>query len=203
MGVVRGFARVRREALSACLTCPLCRGLLREATAITQCLHTCEFPLLSLPRDPGCLSHSLSRSFVRALYLSPVSARAGGGRHGFPAPPPRGPCRLAVCVLRFFLCVSDSSCSLVQMTPAIGLVSHASSSIPGGWRTRRLSRGLWSRALRVCRFARGGHLAPRSRWCPRGRRCCRSSAGVGFGAPRPRDGSSHVAVHPSVFSAFS
>ncbi|KAJ1293662.1 hypothetical protein BS78_01G086000 [Paspalum vaginatum] len=40
MGAARGVARVRREALAARMTCPLCRGLLREATAITQCLHT-------------------------------------------------------------------------------------------------------------------------------------------------------------------
>ncbi|KAL6636923.1 hypothetical protein ACP70R_024495 [Stipagrostis hirtigluma subsp. patula] len=40
MGAARGLARVRREALAACMTCPLCRGLLREATAIAECLHT-------------------------------------------------------------------------------------------------------------------------------------------------------------------
>ncbi|KAL6843565.1 hypothetical protein ACP4OV_026627 [Aristida adscensionis] len=40
MGAARGVARVRREALAACMTCPLCRGLLREATAIAECLHT-------------------------------------------------------------------------------------------------------------------------------------------------------------------
>ncbi|PUZ37095.1 hypothetical protein GQ55_9G090200 [Panicum hallii var. hallii] len=40
MGVARGVARVRRDALAARMKCPLCQGLLREATAITQCLHT-------------------------------------------------------------------------------------------------------------------------------------------------------------------
>ncbi|KAF0914676.1 hypothetical protein E2562_031137 [Oryza meyeriana var. granulata] len=41
MGAARGgVLRVWREALAACMTCPLCRGLLREATAITECLHT-------------------------------------------------------------------------------------------------------------------------------------------------------------------
>uniref|UniRef100_A0A0E0F468 RING-type domain-containing protein n=1 Tax=Oryza meridionalis TaxID=40149 RepID=A0A0E0F468_9ORYZ len=41
MGSARGgVRRVRREALVACMTCPLCKGLLREATAITECLHT-------------------------------------------------------------------------------------------------------------------------------------------------------------------
>uniref|UniRef100_A0A0E0KIV9 RING-type domain-containing protein n=1 Tax=Oryza punctata TaxID=4537 RepID=A0A0E0KIV9_ORYPU len=41
MGAARGgVRRVRREALVACMTCPLCKGLLREATSITECLHT-------------------------------------------------------------------------------------------------------------------------------------------------------------------
>ncbi|CAN6309406.1 unnamed protein product [Urochloa humidicola] len=40
MGAPRGMARVRRDVLAARLTCPLCQGLLREATAINQCLHT-------------------------------------------------------------------------------------------------------------------------------------------------------------------
>ncbi|KAF8660685.1 hypothetical protein HU200_057511 [Digitaria exilis] len=40
MGAARGVVRVRRDALAARMTCPLCQGLLREATAITQCLHT-------------------------------------------------------------------------------------------------------------------------------------------------------------------
>ncbi|KAF8775689.1 hypothetical protein HU200_004471 [Digitaria exilis] len=40
MGKARGVVRVRRDALAARMTCPLCQGLLREATAITQCLHT-------------------------------------------------------------------------------------------------------------------------------------------------------------------
>ncbi|CAA0832161.1 E3 ubiquitin protein ligase DRIP2 [Striga hermonthica] len=31
---------VRREAVAPCMTCPLCRKLIREATAITECLHT-------------------------------------------------------------------------------------------------------------------------------------------------------------------
>jgi hypothetical protein len=82
MGAARGLARVRREALAACMTCPLCRGLLREATAITVCLHTCEFPLLSLSLSLPPLrpwpSLSRSTSFVRAIYP----------RLSLPAPPP-------------------------------------------------------------------------------------------------------------------
>ncbi|KAG8062541.1 hypothetical protein GUJ93_ZPchr0003g17102 [Zizania palustris] len=40
MGRERGVMRVRREALAACMMCPLCQGLLREATSIAECLHT-------------------------------------------------------------------------------------------------------------------------------------------------------------------
>lgn len=35
-----GVVRVKRSALVACLTCPLCRRLLRDAATITECLHT-------------------------------------------------------------------------------------------------------------------------------------------------------------------
>jgi E3 ubiquitin-protein ligase DRIP len=33
---------VKRELLVRCMTCPLCRRLLHEATTISECLHTCE-----------------------------------------------------------------------------------------------------------------------------------------------------------------
>lgn len=32
--------RVRREEIAACMTCPLCDGLLRDATTISECLHS-------------------------------------------------------------------------------------------------------------------------------------------------------------------
>ncbi|XWS36378.1 hypothetical protein CRYUN_Cryun20dG0079900 [Craigia yunnanensis] len=32
--------KVRREAIEACMTCPLCNKLLRDATTISECLHT-------------------------------------------------------------------------------------------------------------------------------------------------------------------
>jgi hypothetical protein len=134
MGAARRLARVRREALAACMTCPLCRGLLREATAIALCLHTCKFPLLSP-------SLAVSVPFVRSSSLSASAPEAG--MVSPPAPPPV----VAGAHLRAFASfalVSDSSCSLVQILPAIGLASDASSLVPGGWRTRRLSRGLWS-----------------------------------------------------------
>lgn len=35
--------RVKREILEACMTCHLCKKLLKEATTISLCLHTCKF----------------------------------------------------------------------------------------------------------------------------------------------------------------
>jgi hypothetical protein len=67
-------ARVRRSALSACVTCPIYRGLLREATAIAECLHTCE---LSLSPAPVALSRTL------------VSGAASRGRASFGSALPR------------------------------------------------------------------------------------------------------------------
>uniref|UniRef100_A0A2P2KMI9 E3 ubiquitin protein ligase DRIP2-like n=1 Tax=Rhizophora mucronata TaxID=61149 RepID=A0A2P2KMI9_RHIMU len=32
--------KVKRETLEACMTCPLCNKLLRDATTISLCLHT-------------------------------------------------------------------------------------------------------------------------------------------------------------------
>ncbi|KAE8666991.1 DREB2A-interacting protein 2 isoform 2 [Hibiscus syriacus] len=37
--------KVRREAIAACMTCPLCNKLVRDATTISECLHTCEISL--------------------------------------------------------------------------------------------------------------------------------------------------------------
>lgn len=38
----RHVVKVKRETLEACMTCPLCNSLLREATTISLCLHTCK-----------------------------------------------------------------------------------------------------------------------------------------------------------------
>jgi len=46
-------AMVKRDLLVSCLTCPLCDRLLRKATTISECLHTCE----SIPALP-CLACS-------------------------------------------------------------------------------------------------------------------------------------------------
>nr|AAP44681.1 hypothetical protein [Oryza sativa Japonica Group] len=42
---------VRRASVAACLTCPLCGRLLRDATTISECLHTCESPSSTLLRS--------------------------------------------------------------------------------------------------------------------------------------------------------
>ena len=42
-GGVGDVVRLKRSALAACLTCPLCGRLLRDAATITECLHTCEY----------------------------------------------------------------------------------------------------------------------------------------------------------------
>lgn len=34
--------KVKRETIAACMTCPLCNNLFRDATTISECLHTCE-----------------------------------------------------------------------------------------------------------------------------------------------------------------
>jgi hypothetical protein len=63
-GAGPGVVMVKRAALVACLTCQLCGRLLRDPATITECLHTCEFPvpppifprrlrLLSLPVRGG------------------------------------------------------------------------------------------------------------------------------------------------------
>ena len=42
-------SRVPRAALDALLTCPLCKGYFREASAFAECGHTCEFSSLFYP----------------------------------------------------------------------------------------------------------------------------------------------------------
>ncbi|XP_014511103.1 E3 ubiquitin protein ligase DRIP2 [Vigna radiata var. radiata] len=37
---MKRLARVKRDAIAACMTCPLCNKFLKEATAISLCLHT-------------------------------------------------------------------------------------------------------------------------------------------------------------------
>ncbi|KVI12391.1 hypothetical protein Ccrd_009180 [Cynara cardunculus var. scolymus] len=35
--------KIPRDAISACMTCPICNKLFRDATTIPECLHTCEY----------------------------------------------------------------------------------------------------------------------------------------------------------------
>jgi hypothetical protein len=51
-----GVVRLKRSALAACLTCPLCGRLLRDAATITECLHTCEYSL-TLARSANLFSN--------------------------------------------------------------------------------------------------------------------------------------------------
>ncbi|CAK7327181.1 unnamed protein product [Dovyalis caffra] len=43
--------KVRKEEIAACMTCPLCNKLFRDATTISECLHTCCSPLEKLRAD--------------------------------------------------------------------------------------------------------------------------------------------------------
>lgn len=43
-----GFVKLKRELLEARMTCPLCHKILREATTLSECLHSC-MPCAPLP----------------------------------------------------------------------------------------------------------------------------------------------------------
>lgn len=49
---------VKREVIVARVTCPLCKRLLRDATTISECLHTCECPPRARAEPPPLLSPS-------------------------------------------------------------------------------------------------------------------------------------------------
>ncbi|KAG6527106.1 hypothetical protein ZIOFF_009199 [Zingiber officinale] len=67
--------KVKRKLVASCLTCPICNKLLRDATTISECLHTCEHTrlLLSSPLRFFLLFGSrlseVSWSWSMALYL--------------------------------------------------------------------------------------------------------------------------------------
>jgi hypothetical protein len=184
MGAARRLARVRREALAACMTCPLCRGLLREATAVALCLHTCKFPLLS----PFL---AVSVPFVRSFELS-IRVRAGG-RHGFPtrAAPSwsrtRGSSSPRVCVLRFgvrffLFSRSDSPGDRAGVRCEFFGPRRVANAPPFAWIV------VVPFIARVHLVRGGGHLPPRLRLLPRGRRCrcpleSRTSSGAGVSCP--------------------
>ena len=51
---------VRRSSVAPGVTCGLCGGILRDATTVSECLHSCELPLMRfLMREMGMLSHLL------------------------------------------------------------------------------------------------------------------------------------------------
>ena len=59
--------RVKREIFEACMTCPLCKKLLKEATTISLCLHTCKFIYLIYEDD--FLLHVLVFRFLGYCFL--------------------------------------------------------------------------------------------------------------------------------------
>lgn len=58
--------KVQREKLEACMTCPICNELFREATTISECLHTCKSFSLILGSDFMCYCPSVD---MGALFL--------------------------------------------------------------------------------------------------------------------------------------
>jgi hypothetical protein len=74
-----GVVMVKRDLLASCMTCPICKRLLREATTISECLHTCESPSspsLLPPRFASLRHTSLPRS---RLIWPPRTAPPGRG----------------------------------------------------------------------------------------------------------------------------
>ena len=55
------IVKVERDKLASCMACPLCNKLFRDATAISECLHTCQ-----------CFSVSQSLSVSHA-HVPPIS----------------------------------------------------------------------------------------------------------------------------------
>lgn len=61
--MVGQVVKVKRDTLEACMTCPLCDKLLREATTISLCLHTCEFVFFLFEFRIDCLFPDLGFCF--------------------------------------------------------------------------------------------------------------------------------------------
>ncbi|KAB5557517.1 hypothetical protein DKX38_008426 [Salix brachista] len=64
--------KVRRETIEACMTCPLCNKLLRDATTISECLHTCQS--LLYPFDCSIALIWVVTGFIWVCYLGFVFA---------------------------------------------------------------------------------------------------------------------------------
>lgn len=57
------LVKVKRDVIAACMTCPLCHNLFRDATTISECLHTCEFLV-----NVTCLNFQLVSIFPIELF---------------------------------------------------------------------------------------------------------------------------------------
>lgn len=55
--------KVKRETIATCMTCPLCNNLFKQATTISECLHTCK-PFRDLSFNP-ILNFEFFQSFQR------------------------------------------------------------------------------------------------------------------------------------------
>lgn len=85
--------KAKREAIAACMTCPLCNKLFREATTISECLHTCEsfkfrilsllpqsevnFPILNLFRHLAILVNLVVLLFAFSIWVVFYIIRCG------------------------------------------------------------------------------------------------------------------------------
>ncbi|XP_044466359.1 E3 ubiquitin protein ligase DRIP2-like isoform X1 [Mangifera indica] len=88
--------KVKRETIAACMTCPLCNKLLRDATTITECLHSfcrkcinkkfadeelencpvCDIPLGAVPSEKLRQDHSLQDVRAKIFPLKRRKVRA-------------------------------------------------------------------------------------------------------------------------------
>lgn len=72
--------KVKRQTVEACMTCPLCNKLLKDATTISLCLHTCSS--LDLPFFFSCFCICISHIAIPDCVV-PRSVRFDSIRFGF------------------------------------------------------------------------------------------------------------------------
>lgn len=133
MGDAPGVSRVPRAALAAFLTCPLCKGYFREASAFAECGHTCEFSLpLSTPlprRLYGFVSLSSALPLSTPSYLRCTRWRPAPLRTDAPIPAPLRAAVLGFCV----------GCSVFSASVPVPSVSLSVAAWRSGWRLTRLT----------------------------------------------------------------
>ncbi|WOK99399.1 E3 ubiquitin-protein ligase [Canna indica] len=98
--------KVKRELLAACMTCPICNKLLRDATTISECLHTfcrkcifeklneedadccpvCNIPLGCLPVEKLRADHNLQDLRAKIFPLKKQKVRAPNAAPSFTLP---------------------------------------------------------------------------------------------------------------------